>query len=111
MFKATFQLLVLLLIVVTSGIVSANEILRDPTRPLGFAGTGYAATERPLRLQSLLISETRKLAFINGQPVREQDVINNSAGTRVVRIDAEGVILQRGDQRWRLKLNAVDVRQ
>jgi hypothetical protein len=110
-FKTAHKFLVLALIVVASGTVSANEALRDPTRPLGLTGTSYTATEKPLRLQSLLISETRKLAFINGQPVREQDIINNSAGTRVVRIDAEGVILQRGDKRWRLKLNAVDVRQ
>lgn len=110
MFRATLSLLVLILIAVTSGAVNANEMLRDPTRPLGYSGTAGTLSE-PLRLQSVLISETRKLAVINGQQVREQDLINNSAGTRVVRIDAEGVVLQRGDQRWRLELNALVVRQ
>lgn len=93
------------------GMVSA-ESLRDPTRPLGHTNVSSpAAAQQTLRLQSVLISDTRKIAFINGQQVREQDVIKNSGNVQVVRIEAGGVIVQQGGKRWRLELNNVAIRQ
>lgn len=56
--------------------------LRDPTKPLRFV----AETEglASLSLHSVLISEERKFAVINGKQVREQDVIN---GARILKIE------------------------
>lgn len=88
-----------------------SESLRDPTQPLGHSGGAVIATQKPLRLQSVLVSGSRKLAYINGQQVREQDLLKSSNGIKVIRIDSEGVTLQQGERRWRLTLNKVSVRQ
>ncbi|BFM16975.1 hypothetical protein R50073_31580 [Maricurvus nonylphenolicus] len=63
-------------------VVAADySAMRDPTKPLRFK----AETEglASLSLHSVLISEDRKFAVINGKQVKEQDVIN---GARVVKI-------------------------
>lgn len=101
----------LALLAITNFSLAANESLRDPTQPLGHSGKAVVAKQKPLRLQSVLVSGTRKLAYINGQQVREQDLLNDSNGIKVARIDAEGVTLQQGERRWRLTLNKVVVRQ
>lgn len=99
------------LLVVSSFSLAGNESLRDPTQPLGHSANARVAAQKPLRLQSVFVSGSRKLAYINGQQVREQDLLSNSNGIKVIRIEAEGVTLQQGEKRWRLKLNKVAVRQ
>lgn len=90
---------------------AAAETLRDPTRPLGHSGVGVAQDDVPLRLQSILISDSRRVAYINGQQLREQSVIANSAGIKVIRIEASSVTLQQNEKRWKLNLNNVTVRK
>lgn len=113
MFKAyhAIGLPLFLLMMLTAGTGHA-ETLRDPTLPLGHtAVSGHITGERSLRLQSVLVSNSRRLAFINGQSLREQDIIKDSGATRVVQIDAKGVVLQRGAERWRLNLDNHVIRQ
>jgi MSHA biogenesis protein MshK len=99
--------LLTLMSILFSGLANANENLRDPTRPLGHSGNTHASVEQPLRLQSVLVSESRKIAVINGQQVRERDLIKNSGNTQVLSIDSGGVVVQKGTKRWRLELNSV----
>lgn len=86
------------------------EELRDPTRPLGYASAAAPAGQQ-LKLNSILISSERKLAIINGQTLRENDVIVGSGGVRVKRINANDVLLQQGTRDWKLSLNTASVRQ
>lgn len=88
----------------------ADKNLRDPTRPLTYSSGGMVA-EQKLQLYSVLISAERKLAIINGQQLRENDLIKGSAGIRVKRIEANEVLLQQGDKTWRLSLNATSIRR
>jgi MSHA biogenesis protein MshK len=85
------------------------ESLRDPTQPLGYR----AAASQPVRLNlnSILISEERKLAIINGQQLRENDTIPGSGGTVLRRIEAGSVVVQQGDKSWRLRLSDQSIRR
>lgn len=87
----------------------AAEALTDPTRPLGYSAAQPGAPT--WHLQSVLVSDARKLATINGQTLHENDVIRGSSGIRVAQIERDGVILQQGEKRWRLALNSLSVRQ
>lgn len=86
------------------------ETLRDPTLPLGHVNQTYSTQEKPLQLQSVLVSDTRKVAYINGQQLREQDVIMGRSDIKVIRIETSGVTLQQGSKRWQLHLDKVMVR-
>lgn len=69
---------------------SAGTELRDPTRPLGY---GPSAVEKQvLRLDSVLISATRKVAVINGRTVAENEWIS---GAQVKRIQPGKVVVIR----------------
>lgn len=106
MFKNFASLfLSIILIVFTSWAFAGEESLRDPTRPLGYYGDGKVAAQK-LELHSILISADRKLAIINGQTLRENDLIKGGDGIRVARIEANDVLLQQGGKQWRLSLNA-----
>lgn len=72
----------LLLSIFMGSVIAADySAMRDPTQPLRFkAETDGLAS---LSLHSVLISEDRKFAVINGKQVKEQDVIN---GARVIKI-------------------------
>lgn len=111
MFNVSVKFLLAVMLLSITAICAANEELRDPTRPLGHVTSNYTAKENTLRLQSVLISDTRKVAYINGQRLREQDTISNSSNIKVIRIEANGVVLQQGEKRWRLELNKVVIRQ
>jgi len=74
--------------------------LEDPTRPPGAsllsAGTGIEA-QKGWNLTSILVSEGRRLAIINGRTVRQGQKVGNA---RVVKIDRTGVtILHDGEQK------------
>lgn len=86
-----------------------NETLRDPTRPLNHTVT--SRSPQALTLHSILISSERKLAIINGQRLRENDVVEGSGGVRIKRIGANDVVLQQGSKTWTLSLNTTSVRK
>lgn len=100
----------LLVLLITAAAVQAEERLRDPTRPLSYS-VATGPKEQALVLNSILISSERKLAIINGQTLREEDVIAGSGGVRIKRISANEVQLQQGGRQWELSLNTTSVRQ
>lgn len=75
--------------------------LQDPTKPLSYKSKTLAAS---YELQSILLGRERKLAVINGQQLQEQQLIQNSAGVRVIKIESYRVLLQQGEKRWALTL-------
>lgn len=70
-------------------------ILRDPTLPIGksVAINSDKSAVVVLRLNSILISQQRRLAVINGQSLRQGDEIKGT-GFRVIAIDAHSVRVQ-----------------
>lgn len=110
-----FKFFTLVLLVVIQVITPANTFAqestgqpgRDPTRPLGYqlvAGKTSVVKEAELKLSSVLISAQRKLAIINGQSLREGQVIPGTQGVVVVGIYARGVTVAQGERRWDLKM-------
>lgn len=99
-----------IIFVLTAGLGSATyaEALRDPTRPLNH---NPGAQSVDLELNSVLVGSDRRLAVINGQPLRENEMIANSGGVRVRRILARSVELEQGDTRWTLSLAKESVRR
>ncbi len=97
-----------LLLCASSSTAIAADNLRDPTRPLNF--TAQSPSGQRLQLQSIILGEGRRLAFINGQALGEQDVIQGTQ-VRVVRIQADRVLVQRGSDTWHLTLDNIEVRQ
>lgn len=65
----------------------AQEKLRDPTRPLGYAVS--AKSEQSLILQAIFTGSGRKEAIINGVAVKEGDTI---AGKKILRIRSNEVL-------------------
>ncbi|PVY70310.1 MSHA biogenesis protein MshK [Tamilnaduibacter salinus] len=84
----------LLILMVMAGPALA---LKDPTRP---AGTSAPVDAKPTRtslsLTSIIQAGERRRAVINGQVVREGDPV---AGTQVLSIDSDRVILRQGGKR------------
>jgi len=99
--------LVFLLVLGTSAGV-AGQGLADPTRPPAprapeGAESAPGATPQPThRLQSVLISGTRKLAVIDGQTV---PLGGEVGGATLTAISETGVTLRRGAETETLKLN------
>lgn len=90
-----------------------NADTPDPTRPLGFsaqAGAAVGSAPTTIELNSILISQDRRIAIINGQPLRENQTIKG-IGAQVKKIDADAVTLQQGSKVWRLPLNQTIVRK
>lgn len=110
MCKKSIPLLSLSLLVLSLNAWPEIAALRDPTRPLGHFSSATVATQK-FQLHSILISSERKLAIINGQQLRENDIVKDSAGVRVNRIETNNVTLQQGDKVWRLSLNATSIRK
>jgi hypothetical protein len=103
------SIIVSLLLCSLASLVSAQESLRDPTRPLNLVAH-EAKGEAALRLQSILYSDARKLAYINGQAVMEQETLPGT-DIKVIRIYPDAVSVQQGTKTWRLTLSTLDVRQ
>jgi MSHA biogenesis protein MshK len=82
---------------------SADEALRDPTRPPAvlFAPDGGAKTETGPVLQSVLISPGRRTAVISGKSVTLGDQYGDA---RVVGIKETEVVLKTGSSLQTLKL-------
>ncbi|MGA8863481.1 MAG: hypothetical protein WBM09_08235 [Gallionella sp.] len=81
------------------------EDLPDPTRPpssiAAASGTGIGSVAPSSRLRSIIISETRRAAIIDGKTVELGERIGE---TRLVEINAGSVVLQRGNARQVLTL-------
>lgn len=81
----------------------------DPMRPPQARQTTTPAVQQSWDLSSVLISERRRLAVINDQMVKVGDRVG---GARVQRIEADRVILLRGEQSMTLTLRAgLDIRR
>lgn len=80
--------------------------LADPTRPATAApaeSTPAEAATPPSRLQSVLISPSRRVAVIDGRAVKIGERVGDAT---LVAIAPSEVTLQRGEERQTLKLHA-----
>lgn len=109
MFK---QIVIALLIFPMLGmhqLAAQEDELRDPTRPLNYrVATGSGVK---LELNSILIGDQRKLAVINGQRLRENEIIKGTDGIRLRSIESQAVVLQQGAKIWRLRLGGAAIRR
>jgi len=82
----------------------AAESLRDPTEPprTATAGPAQPAAVASLTLDSIIISDNRRVAVINGESVREGDSL---AGGRVLRIRPDRVDLMINQTTQTLRLD------
>lgn len=78
--------------------------VRDPTAPLGQVSSNMAQGKQWI-LDAVLVGQGRKLAVINGNTLREGQLIPGSNGIKVRRISAQTVVLQQGSQTWALRLS------
>lgn len=81
---------------------------RDPTRPLDYRVSRESVA---LTLNAIMEGDSRRLAIINGQSLRESEMIANTGGVRLVRIESHSVIVGQGGRQWRLNLNDESVRR
>ncbi|MGV3741842.1 MAG: hypothetical protein ACO1NO_06000 [Burkholderiaceae bacterium] len=90
--------------------VASAENLPDPTRPTwaGYADDNAENAYSGPVLQSVLTSSGRKLAIINGQTVKQGDMIGNA---RVAKIGDAEVVLAEGREMQVLKLFPVVEKQ
>ena len=87
--------------------------LNDPTKPLGSSATvasGVSAHENTASVSSVFISSDRKVAIINGQALKEGDVVKG-LGAIVKVIDSNGVVLLQNGKAWRVLVNNTAVRK
>ncbi|MDQ2075221.1 hypothetical protein [Marinimicrobium sp. ABcell2] len=103
------KVIALLLLALAVPLSASAESLQDPTRPLGYRTASSASVE--LELNSILIGGTRKLAVINGQQLRENEVIQGSGGVRLRAIEPQAVVLQQGTRTWRVRMAGNGVRR
>lgn len=80
----------------------------DPTRPLDSTAQRSAATPNALTLNSILLSEQRRVAVINGVTAQVGDRIANA---KVVAIHADRVVIEIGGQRRELTLNKPKIKR
>jgi MSHA biogenesis protein MshK len=85
-----------LLLLLTSAWPHSAWAYKDPTRPSSYADTAVA--NNSLRLDSILTSDNRRVAVINGVAVAEGDRMGEvrvvSIEKGVVRVNRNGEILQ-----------------
>lgn len=84
----------------------------DPTKPLNYsAAVGSAGSaQETITLTSILISSDRKVAIINGQVLKENQILKGF-GAQVKKIDADAVTLQQNGKVWRVPLNSTIIRK
>lgn len=86
----------------------------DPTVPLGYERSlegGINIGGEPLiKLNSILFGSERKIAIINGQPLRENQTIKG-VGAKIKKIEVDAVTLQQGTKIWRVPLNKTVIRK
>lgn len=106
MFKTMMCSVFILISMCTNADDSASANVRDPTSPLGFISKSESVVGAPqFDLSSILISPSRKLAFINGNALREGQTVPGADNVKVQRITRQEVVLQQVDKTWVLKLS------
>ncbi|HEB28363.1 MAG TPA: hypothetical protein ENI05_11415 [Porticoccus sp.] len=80
--------------------------LSDPTRPSGYHSV--APEKQGLRLESILFSESRKVAVINGKVVAEGDSIGR---TKIIQISRDSVTVSRDGKSKKIELKRTSIRQ
>lgn len=88
----------ILLLTVPAVSMQAQELrVQDPTRPTVIARSadGEPAADTGLRLTGVLVSETRRIAVINGRFYRVGDRVN---GEEITRIDPGSIRIMRGGE-------------
>jgi MSHA biogenesis protein MshK len=90
--------------------VQAQELrVQDPTRPTvpARAEGGDPTADSSLRLTGVLVSDTRRIAVINGRFYRVGDRVN---GEEIIRIDPGSIRIMRGGEQVRVTVkNAITV--
>lgn len=86
--------------------------LEDPTRPPSFVGvTGNSEAEQsqlPVwQVNSILISNERRVAVVNGRTVKQGDQINSA---RVIRISPTAVTLRNSAETFTVKLLPLQIK-
>ena len=90
----------ILLMAPVIGAIEAAE-LRDPTRPMSYRPDVSKGGKDSLKLESILIAASRKIAVINGKEIHEKDWIGN---IQVLKILPGAVLIERAGKRQQLKL-------
>ncbi len=76
---------------------TAVHALQDPTRPPGAAPESQTVAPRILHVSTIVLGQDRRVAVINGVPLREGE---SHDGIKVLRIDKDKVdVVDRGQQR------------
>jgi hypothetical protein len=91
-FRAALLATVLLGVAATAG--AEEKPVRDPMQPPGAVSpTGAVSTARGARfaVTGILIAPTRRVAFVNGKPCKEGDVVD---GAEIVAIELGAVRLR-----------------
>lgn len=98
--------LALAVLVVAAGAAAraADAPLKDPMQPYQpVPSDAQGAVEQPFRLTGVLVSDTRRVAVINGKRLGVGERID---GAEVTRIDPKRVELRRGGEPLVLRLTA-----
>jgi MSHA biogenesis protein MshK len=99
-----YKLFCLFLSMVTLPVFSDEEKLRDPTMPIGVQSVSHSnSVAARLQLNSILISNQRRIAVINGQSLRQGEEIKGS-GFRVLSIKTNSVTVQSNNSTRELSL-------
>ncbi|MFL0796719.1 MAG: hypothetical protein K6L73_04440 [Cellvibrionaceae bacterium] len=85
-----------------------ETITTDPTRPLKWQATAAGKYQKQLTLNSVLISESRKVAIINGRRVKVSGMVD---GAKVIAIRNGEVVVSRNGARQTLKLKPNPVKR
>ena len=94
----------LLTAVVATLIMPAAMAAKDPTRPPAYhRGAATVATPvQQFRVESIIRGSDRRVAVINGQRLTEGEAVD---GARLIRIEADAVVLLWQGQRQRIAIN------
>lgn len=98
-------------LLVFSGQIYAQ--VADPTKPLNYQAGADASgvnAQNAIKVTSILISDSRKVAIINGQSLEESQAVKG-VGAVVKKIEADGVVLQQNGKAWRVTLDNTAIRK
>lgn len=102
-----FKLIVTTMLTVLVGLTSLSaQALNDPTKPSYYQGG--TAKKNSLQLSSVLWSDQRRVAIINGKALSEGDAI---AGAKVVRIEKHQVRINQNGVLVNLKLRRPSIKR
>ena len=82
--------------------IAGAQELRDPMRPFVPGASPPAAVEQRYRLSATLVSDSRRVAIVNGQPT---SVGGRVDGAEVVTVDSSSVELRVGSRTFTVSLS------